>query len=119
MLTMVWLLAVTLTPDQYYNLPLQLQSPLAARQRPKVQIIHTTRWTGEVVIKASVVTGAVVIEATAPPQPTAITETYTNITSTGDTTATHGEDVDVTLQPTKIIVARHHYCTHWRKIRSC
>lgn len=89
---------VTLTPDQYYDLPATIT--VTVGDAPKTEGTDYTYdpLTGEVVIKASVVTGAVVIVATATAQAYGdITETYTNITSTGDTTATHGEDIDVTL----------------------
>lgn len=87
-----------LTASAGYQLPATITVTVGAAEITIETDYTYNATTGAVVIFAASVTGAVVITAVGEGVSYGnIILTLTNLTSTGDTTATHGEDVDVTL----------------------
>ncbi|HPD27999.1 MAG TPA: hypothetical protein PK673_06460 [Paludibacteraceae bacterium] len=88
----------TLIADQYYVLPETIDVTVDGVQLTSGDDYVYDNVTGEVVVFSDSVTGAIAIIATGTAAEYGnITLALTNITATGDTTATYGEDIDVVL----------------------
>ncbi len=82
---------------QYYDLPATITVTVGDTPLVVDDDYTYNDTTGAIVINADAVTAAVVIAATGTAEEYDVTLTLTNLTATGDETATYGEDIDVTL----------------------